>query len=165
MIDSMSNALLVIDVQRYFMQDAPADLPQQIVNHYKATSYDYIIFTKFKNSSNSPFVRLLKWDKCNTDEDAQLAEAFSSLATDSNTFTRAYYSAFKNTELHAYLQKRGVERLIICGVDSDACVLATAFEAFDLGYHVKVDYALTYSSNDLHKASQLIAEKNIFSRD
>jgi nicotinamidase-related amidase len=55
--------------------------------------------------------------------------------------------------------------LVICGIDSDACVLATAFEAFDLGYHVKINFDLTYSSNDLHKAAQLIAERNILSRD
>lgn len=161
----MSNALLVVDVQHYFMKDAPDDLPQRIVNHRNAISYDYVVFTNFKNYADSNFVKLLKWDKCNTDQDAQLPKEFSELASVDNTFTRASYSAFKTTDLHAYLQQRRVERLIICGVDTDACVLATAFEAFDLGYHVKIDFDLTYSSNDLHKAARLIAERNIFSRD
>jgi nicotinamidase-related amidase len=161
----MSNALLIVDVQRYFMADVPDDLPQRIVNHHKALNYDHVVFTNFQNKPESNFVKSLKWDKCSTDEDAQLPEEFSALATSDNTFTRAAYSAFKTTDLHAYLQQRLVERLIICGVDSDACVLATAFEAFDLGYHVKIDFDLTYSSNDLHKAAQLIAERNIFSRD
>lgn len=161
----MSNALLVVDVQSYFMKEAPADLPQRIVNHHKALNYDHIIFTNFKNEPGSNFIKSLKWDKCNTEEDAKLPEEFSPLATEHNTFTRASYSAFKTTDLHTYLQQKYVERLIICGVDSDACVLATAFEAFDLGYHVKIDFNLTYSSNDLHKAAQLIAERNILSRD
>jgi nicotinamidase-related amidase len=161
----MSNALLIVDVQSYFMKDAPDDLPRRIVNHHNALNYDYVVFTNFKNEPDSNFVKLLKWDKCGTEEDAQLPNEFSNFATRHNTFTRASYSAFKTTDLHDYLQQKHVEQLIICGVDSDACVLATAFEAFDLGYHVKINFDLTYSSNDLHKAAQLIAERNIFSRD
>jgi nicotinamidase-related amidase len=161
----MSNALLVVDVQQYFMKDAPDELPRRIINHIEALNYDFVLFTIFKNESNSNFVKLLKWDRCYTDADTQLPEEFTKIATVHNTFTRASYSAFKTTGLHVYLQKHHVERLVICGIDSDACVLATAFEAFDLGYHVKINFDLTYSSNDLHKAAQLIAERNILSRD
>lgn len=161
----MSNALLIVDVQQYFMKDAPHDLPQRIVNHQQALKYDHVIFTTFKNEPESNFVSSLKWDKCDTDTDARLPAEFATLVTKDNVFTRAAYSAFKTTGLHAYLQQNAVERLIICGIDSDACVLATAFEAFDLGYHVKVDFDLTYSSNDLHEAAQLIVERNILSRD
>ena len=161
----MRNALLIVDVQRYFMKDAPKDLPQRIVNHVNAINYDYVVLTKFKNRPDSNFVESLKWDKCDSDKDAELPEEFVGIATPKNTFTRATYSAFKTTGLHDYLQERHVERLIICGVDTDACVLASAFEAFDLGYHVKIDFSLTFSSNDLHEAARLIAEKNLQSRD
>ena len=161
----MSHALLVIDVQNYFLKDAPEDLPQRIVNSYESVKYDHIVFTSFKNTPDSNFVKSLKWDKCDTDDDARLAKEFSELAINDNTFVRACYSAFKTTDLHSYLQKLEVERLIICGVDTDACVLATAFEAFDLGYHVKIDFNLTFSSNELDSATQHIAKSNIFSRD
>ncbi len=46
----MSNALLIVDVQQYFMKDAPEDLPKRIVNHHKALNYDHIIFTRFKSN-------------------------------------------------------------------------------------------------------------------
>ena len=161
----MSNALLIVDVQHYFLQDAPADLAQRIKNHTQSVQYDHVLFAIFKNTHNSYFAKTLKWDKCSTPEDTQPPKEFADLITRDNVFTRASYSAFKTTNLHQYLHKRHVERLVICGVDSDACVLATAFEAFDLGYHVKIDFSLTYSSNDLHEASRLIAMKNILSRD
>lgn len=161
----MANALLVVDVQRYFLQEAPPELPRRIVNHYRSTSYDNIVFTVFRNQENSNFVASLKWDQCASNEDVKLPDEFNEVVTPDNIFTRAAYSAFKTTQLHEYLQARKVERLVICGVDSDACVLATAFEAFDLGYHVKIDFDLTYSSNELHDAARLIAERNIFSRD
>lgn len=161
----MANALLVIDVQNYFLKDAPNDLPQRIVGHQAALNYDHVVFTIFKNSPDSNFVSSLKWDKCNTDQDTLLPPDFDTLVTDHNVFKRAAYSAFKTTGLHEYLQALGTERLILCGVDSDACVLATAFEAFDLGYHVKINFDLTYSSNDLHGAAQRIAESNLVSRD
>lgn len=147
------------------MKSAPQDLPQRIANHQQALRYDHVVFTVFKNEPHSNFVNSLKWDKCDTDEDTQLPNEFADLITEENVFTRAAYSAFKTTELHAYLQQKNVDRLVICGVDSDACVLATSFEAFDLGYHVKINFDLTYSSNELHKAAELIAKRNITSRD
>jgi nicotinamidase-related amidase len=161
----MANALLVVDVQQYFLKSAPSDLPQRIVNHHQALGYDDVIFTIFKNEPRSNFVSSLQWDKCNTDDDAQLPQEFNSLITPDNVFTRAAYSAFKTTGLDSYLRQKGIDRLVLCGIDSDACVLATGFEAFDLGYHINVDFSLTYSSNDLDKAAQLIATRNIISRD
>jgi nicotinamidase-related amidase len=161
----MANALLVIDVQHYFLQEAPGDLPKRIVKHYRTLQYDYIIFTTFRNYPDSNFVKLLKWDMCSADEDVELPKEFQELATAENTFERAAYSAFEDTKLHEYLKEHQVERLVLCGVDLDACVLATGFAAFDLGYHVKVNFDLTYSSNELSKAAQLIAGRNIISRD
>lgn len=161
----MATALLIVDVQHYFMQDAPADLPVKITGHYQATSYDTVAFTVFRNHPKSNFIESLKWDKCGEEKDTVLPTAFKDMQQADNVFERAAYSAFKTTELDTFLKQRNIERLVLCGIDTDACVLATAFEAFDLGYHVKVDFDLTYSSGDLEHSARNIIRRSILSRD
>jgi nicotinamidase-related amidase len=46
------------------------------------------------------------------------------------------YSAFDDTDLEAELRARGVTTLILAGVVTYACVLATGFSAFDRGFDV-----------------------------
>jgi nicotinamidase/pyrazinamidase len=46
------------------------------------------------------------------------------------------YSAFEDTELHAYLQGEGVTRLFIGGLATEYCVLNTARDALGNGYDV-----------------------------
>lgn len=48
------------------------------------------------------------------------------------------YSAFHETDLHARLLERGVERLYLTGVVTNICVRSTAHDAFFLGYDVVV---------------------------
>lgn len=49
---------------------------------------------------------------------------------------KAGYSAFDDTDLEAELVRRGVKTLVLCGVVTYACVLATGFSAFDRGFDV-----------------------------
>ncbi len=46
------------------------------------------------------------------------------------------YSAFEGTTLERDLRARGVETILLTGVVTYACVLATAFSAFDKGFDV-----------------------------
>ena len=49
---------------------------------------------------------------------------------------KAGYSAFDATELERQLTDRGIRTVVLCGVVTYACVLATAFSAFDRGFDV-----------------------------
>ena len=46
------------------------------------------------------------------------------------------YSAFHRTTLEEELRSSDIQTLVLCGVVTYACVLATAFDAFDLGFDV-----------------------------
>lgn len=48
------------------------------------------------------------------------------------------YSAFKGTGLAAQLRKRGVRRVVVCGLATDYCVLNTVIDARDNGFEVIV---------------------------
>jgi nicotinamidase/pyrazinamidase len=42
------------------------------------------------------------------------------------------------TELEDLLRRRGVERVVVCGLATDYCVLATALDAVRLGFETSV---------------------------
>ncbi|MFZ6048969.1 cysteine hydrolase family protein [Pseudomonas sp. CR3202] len=67
------------------------------------------------------------------------------------------YSAFHRTDLDRQLRELGVRRLIVTGVLTDACVLATVLDAFALGYGVDlIADACTSTTEAAHNAVLLI---------
>lgn len=69
-------------------------------------------------------------------------------------FTKHRYSAFKDTELNAYLRAQRVENLILSGITSNVCVESTARDAYMLDYHVVFlsDASATYEA-EAHEAT------------
>ena len=161
----MKHAFIVIDVNKYFLKSAPDDLALRIAEHISGSNYDLVVFATFKNKADSNFAVSLNWTKCGSAEDAALPEVFNDFINDQNVFEKPTYSAFAQTSLHAYLQQNQIEELTLCGIDTDACVLATAFSAFDLGYVTNVNFDLTYSNNDLEEAAQAIIKESILPQD
>ena len=54
------------------------------------------------------------------------------------TADRDAYSAFEGTDLHDWLGKRQVVRLVVGGLATEYCVLSTARDALSLGYEVSL---------------------------
>jgi nicotinamidase/pyrazinamidase len=48
------------------------------------------------------------------------------------------YSGFHGTELAQILRDRGVKRVLVCGIATDYCVRATAYDALQEGFEVLV---------------------------
>jgi len=161
----MKTALAVIDVQSYFLQRSPKDLPAKIADHIRKSAYDLVVFTIFQNLDESNWERSLHWSKSKSPQDLELAEELKEFTKDGNVFIKHSYSAFKGGSFEEYLQKHKIERLEICGIDLEACVLATAYEAFDKGYEVKVLFDLSYSRVGLEEAAKAIILRDIQSRN
>ncbi len=67
------------------------------------------------------------------------------------------YSAFHRTDLDQQLRQLGVRRLVVSGVLTDACVLATVLDAFALGHGVDlIADACTSTTEAAHNAALLI---------
>ena len=58
------------------------------------------------------------------------------------------YSAFEGTSLEQQLRARGIKTVVMAGVVTYACVLATAFSAFDRGFDVILATDAVGSWND-----------------
>ena len=48
------------------------------------------------------------------------------------------YSGFQNTDLEKILNRRGITNLTVCGLATDYCVKATALDALNAGFKVKL---------------------------
>jgi nicotinamidase-related amidase len=123
----MKKILLVIDLQHSFEHSENPKAAEYCLTH--RTDYDRVIFTYFRNVPNSNFVKHLKWKECfDTSESDLLVQIDNSVTEVKNGY------AFRN--ISKYCAKEDTIDLIGC--DADACVLATAFELWDQGYHFRI---------------------------
>jgi nicotinamidase/pyrazinamidase len=63
-------------------------------------------------------------------------------------FDKDQNSAFDETGLGVYLNRKGIDRLFICGLALDVCVLATVMDAVNLGFDVGLILSGTRPVND-----------------
>lgn len=84
-----------------------------------------------------------------------------------NIFQKASYSIFKADGLDNFLKRNQITKLFLCGIDIDACVLASAFDAFDLDYEIEVltDLSLSHSGERLDNAALEIIKKNLVKKE
>lgn len=157
----MKTALVVVDVQSYFMKRAPADLPVRIAEHIRSSQYDVVCFTIFENQDGSNWERSLLWSECKDDADLVLAPELQEIADKANVYIKHSYSALKQPDIAKLLREQGIEKLEVCGIDTEACVLATSYDAFDQGYEVEVLFELSHSRAGLHEAAKSIILRDI----
>jgi nicotinamidase-related amidase len=80
-------------------------------------------------------------------------------------FDKRYPSAFKDTGLDEYLKGRGVDALVIAGMQTEYCIDATIKSAFERGYRVFMpEGGSTTYDNHLATADKLVRyyEKDIW---
>ena len=156
-------ALVVLDVQNIFITDSNKLLPDKIKKHIETQNYDFIIFSRFINSENSSFTQKLNWKEGNHSPAIDIVPELSELALKNHIFEKSTYSLFKSKNVVTFLAERNISKLFFCGVDLDACVLASAFEAFDLGFEFEILVGLTGSSakDDLNVSAKHIIKRNL----
>jgi nicotinamidase/pyrazinamidase len=65
-------------------------------------------------------------------------DELSEFVTETNVVPKNRYSGFFNTDLDQRLDRRQPDRLIVCGVCTDICVLHTTSDARNRDYPVEV---------------------------
>lgn len=163
----MKSAVVVIDVQNYFVNEHTKDIPEKIARFLSENRFDFILFTKFINREGSNFFKLLNWKKCVGSPDTDIHHSLEKFVRKDNLFEKASYSIFKSDGLDNFLKHNQITKLFLCGIDIDACVLASAFDAFDLGYEIEVltDLSLSHSGERLDNAALEIIKKNLVKKE
>jgi len=154
----MSTALLIIDVQRALCAGEYEcfDIKRVIrtINELSAKARKSeipVVFIQHEEDGD-----LLQFNS----EGWQLAEGLETSAEDLRV-RKTTGDSFYHTPLQKLLQEKGVERLIICGLQTDYCVNATVRQAHTLGYDVVLaaDAHSTVDNGNM-AAEDIIAEHN-----
>ena len=163
-MDIMSRtALIILDLQNCFVTEKTKLLPQKIKKHIESQKYGFIIFSKFINSESSNFGKKLSWNKCKTPHEIDIVLELSEIALKNHIFEKSTYSIFKSKQFVDFLSQNKISKLYFCGLDLDACVLASVFEAFDLGFDFEILYDLSGSSAkiDIDDSAKQIIKRNL----
>jgi len=157
-------ALIVIDVQNFFAVEKAADLPSKIAEHLKKTNYDFVLFTKSRWDPLSNFNKILHWKGPTESPAIDIHPELIPFAKPEMIFEKTTYSAFKSAELLNFLQKHTITDVTLCGINIDACVLSSAFEAFDLGFNIEVLEGLSSVSSfkdEYVDSAKVIIKRNL----
>ena len=150
--------LLIIDLQKNFINEFSLDLPYTIQELINSNKFKHIVFTKFINDENSSFYKILNYKGCMTEDDRNIVID----TKDYKVIEKMTYSAL-NEELQRYISNNNIKTIYLCGIDTDACVLKTALDLFENNYDVKVieDCCMSHSGAEFRKYAIRILKKMI----
>src|SRR5215467_9169879 len=85
---SQPEPLLVVDVQRAFMNEFTRHIPRRIRHVVESGNYAPVLFTRFINSSGSPYRRLLGWHASAGPPETDVVDELAEFATPDTLFDK-----------------------------------------------------------------------------
>ena len=154
----MSKALLIVDVQNGFVNEKTKHIPRLVEK--LQYNYDLVIATRFINLPDSPFRRLIKWNRLSpgTNEiDLAFKPKEGIVVVD-----KYIYSCIDETFLRL-LEDKGIDAVDICGIDTDICVTKCAVDLFERNItpYVLKDYCATHADADVQESAFIILARYI----
>jgi nicotinamidase-related amidase len=151
--------LVVIDMQNGFVNKYSHRVVDNVARLIEACRERLIpvVFTRFLNSSASPFETLIDWPHVSDEPDINIVDELShnaKVVIDKNFYT-AFTEAFDRV-----VQENGWKTLILCGVATESCVLKTAADAFERGLRPIVisDACASDAGDEAHRAGLFVLE-------
>lgn len=135
----MRQVLLIVDVQSTFSP------PEWLVDGVRALSERILTIASVElhDEGITPFQKQLGWHPAAEDE---------SLVEADRVFVKHGYG--QTGETIEYIKQLGVERVLVCGIQTETCVLAAGFALFDAGLTPTLVTDLTVGSS-LDRSGQL----------
>ena len=154
----MKRLLIIIDVQHGFINDNTVGVIDKIIAAKNCLHYDKCVFTKYLNCDESNFVRFINWDHLKSTEEQRLVLPVGS---DDAVFEKASYSALTD-EFVAFLKEGEYDSAYLCGIETDSCVLATAYDLFDFGVKpiILIDCCASAGGEGFHSAAKVIMRRS-----
>lgn len=165
MVNDGKSLLLVIDLQKSFINDNTSEIPLKVEKLIRNNNFDYVAFTKFINYDTCNFNTVLNYKGCMSEEERNIV-----IDTGNNKiFCKSVYTALNN-ELIDYINDNNINMIYVCGIDTDACVLKTAIDLFENNYNFRVieNCSMSHSGKEFHEFAirmlkKLVGEQNIIS--
>lgn len=160
-----SKILIVIDVQNGFIKtDYARGKASKITKLIASGLFDKVVATKFTNYTDSMCEKCFNWSELKTSEQTDLYDNLETIADE--TFTKTTYNCVndKFIELLVKLNSGKLpEKVYLCGLDTDACVLATAIGLFERSITpiVLENYCFSTGGNEYHNVGLKCLERLI----
>ena len=154
--------LLVVDVQNGFINEHTRHLIE-IVNGLTGAFRgrgEQVAFTRFVNVPGGGHERWIGWTRFMREPENALA---TGLVTGANpVFIKHGYTAF-TLEFEKHIRRHRIERLVLCGIATDGCVLKSAVDAFERGIEpvVLADACASHAGPEVHEAGLLLLARFI----
>ncbi|MGD1895112.1 MAG: isochorismatase family cysteine hydrolase [Cyclobacteriaceae bacterium] len=142
--------LAVIDVQQGFISSVSAHVPSRIRKLIDRVDFTHRIFTRFNNTSNSQYEKLLGWTKLKHKSETDIVTDLQNKAT--ITIDKYVYSSL-TPEFLEYLNTHTIREIYLAGIDTDICVLKTAVDLFEHGFRpiVLADCCMSHADISYHQ--------------
>lgn len=128
------SVLMVVDVQKGFLTDETRHVLPAVVDlvHRWREAGGKTVYSRYHNHPGSAFERLMNWRQLYASPETDIAEELVPYAQHSIVLDKDNYSALTRefSELFRYYDWTDI---VICGIDTDLCVLKTALDAFEHG--------------------------------
>ncbi len=118
-------ALLVIDIQNGFMEHGSERVVGPVASLVRAWPPGHLYYLKYRNHPGSLYERHLDWQDCMTAGQADLVPEIYV----GNAPVFEHFGYAPPPELLAALKK--YKSVGLCGVDTDACIMAAAFALWE----------------------------------
>lgn len=161
----MNKALFVVDVQEFYKNKQTKVVIEEIRSYLRKyeNKYSLIIFTVFQNDSTSPVWKTLGWKKCSSNKETRIVKELNSFVNQHEVVTKNTYSVLKSKKVLQQLKNYKIDQVDLCGFETDCCILATAYDLFDLGYKAVIleNLCATTSKDKLHNPAISVMRRNI----
>lgn len=153
--------LLIVDVQRGFINQWTAHVPAAVEALQR--DYERVVVTRFYNPEGSLYRRLIGWQRLAKDsEDFPLAFRPPAAAP---VIDKATYTCVTGEFLET-LAGWGADRVHVCGIATDNCVLKCAVDLFEAGVEpvVLAKACASHGGPECHDAGLLLLRRFIGDR-
>ncbi|MEU8136504.1 isochorismatase family protein [Streptodolium elevatio] len=164
-LNPRSTALLVIDVQQGFVNERSSGALPGIVRLLQGWREvgAPVVFSRFHNAEGSPYETITGWTRLRSAEEQALAEDLVPFVADAAAVVDKSQSTIFTPEFAALARESGWTDLVLCGIDTDACVYDSAISAYHSGHRpwIVTDACASSGGERYHDAALLLAGRNI----
>ncbi|MDQ3151606.1 MAG: cysteine hydrolase [Actinomycetota bacterium] len=163
-MDLRTAVLLVVDVQNGFVtEDTEHVVPaiQDLTARWDQAD-GTTIYSRYFNYPGSPFERLMNWRQLYRPPDTDIVPELTLGAQRSTVIDKETYSAFTD-DFVSLVRRCGWTDIVVCGIDTDLCVLTTVFDAFGSGITpwIVTDCSASTGGLAVHDAALLIMGRGV----
>lgn len=126
----LNKMVVIIDMQNGFMDEQTQGLDEKILSFIKKLPKNIqVVGTRYVNHENTPCYIFEGWKDCmEGSEDSEVLESLKPALC--RVFSKDRYSCW-NEEFRRFVRENQVEKIYFAGVNTDCCVLHSAFDCYN----------------------------------